>query len=219
MSPPFSDVVADVIGFGEREHHEVMAAAVGRRLRTGGLGFLVPGLAVDDAGDLVLGVLPHALPDAHHVAAGRVHEAAAFVLELLPRRDLRAEGGNDDNVVLLQVLDVRVLLLAGEELDAHGADLVVHLRVVDDFAEDVDRLAGKDLAGGIGQVNGALDAVAKAEFLGQLDGQIAGRKHMAAGANALDQVAAIMREHLGLHGRHDIGAAEVDFLRRGRRFG
>ena len=115
--------------------------------------------------------------------------------------------------------DVGVLLLAGEELDAHGADLVVHLGVVDDLAEDINRLIGKDLAGGVGQVNGPLDAVAEAEFLGQLDGQIAGREHMAAGANALDQVAAIMRQHLGLDRRHDIRAAEIDLLRRRGRFG
>ena len=45
------DVIADVIGFREREHDQIMAAAVGGRLRTGGLGFFVPGLAVNDAGD------------------------------------------------------------------------------------------------------------------------------------------------------------------------
>ena len=174
---------------------------------------------MDDAGDLVLGILPHALPDAHHVAAGRIHEPAAFGLELLPRRDFRPEGGDDDDVVFLQVRDVGVLLLAGEELDAHGADLVVDLRVVDDLAENIDRLLGKDLARGIGQVNGALDAVAEAELLGELDGQVAGGKDMPAGADALDQVAAIMREDLRLHRRHDIRAAEVDLLRRGRRFG
>ena len=85
--------------------------------------------------------------------------------------------------------------------------------------EDIDRLVGKDLAGGVGQVNGPLDAVAEAELLGELDGQVARRKHMPAGPNALDQVAAIMRQHLGLNRRHDIGTAEVDFLGRGRRFG
>ena len=115
--------------------------------------------------------------------------------------------------------DVGVLLLAGEKLDAHGADLVVHLGVVNDLAENIDRLLGKDLARGVSQVNGPLDAIAKAELLGELDGQIAGRKDMAAGANPLDQVAAIMRQDLGLNRRHDIRAAKVDFLRRGRRFG
>ena len=48
------NVVADVIGFREGEDDEIMAVAVGARLRGGGLGFLVPGLAVDDAGDASL---------------------------------------------------------------------------------------------------------------------------------------------------------------------
>ena len=49
-----NDVVADVIGFREVEDNEIMSAAVGPRLRTGGLGFLVPRLAVNDARDAFL---------------------------------------------------------------------------------------------------------------------------------------------------------------------
>ena len=163
---------------------------------------------------LSLRVLPHALPDAHHVAAGRIHEPAALGFELAARIETSVpKAGMMTMSPLPQVLDVGVLLLAGKELDAHRADLVVHLRVVDDLAEDIDGLIGEDLARGVGQVNGALDAVAEAEFLGQLDGQVARGKHMPAGANALDQVAAVMREDLGLDGGHDIRTAEVDLLR------
>jgi hypothetical protein len=174
---------------------------------------------VNDARDFVLGVLPHALPDTHHVAAGRIHKLTTFGFKLLPHGNLSPEGGDDDDVTLPQILDVGVLLFAGQELDAHCADLVVHLRVVDDLAENINRLQREDFARGIGQVDGALDAVAKAEFLGELDGQIARRKKMPAAPDALDQVAAIVREDLGLDRRHDIGTAEVDFLGRSRRFG
>jgi len=45
----------------------------------------------------------------------------------------------------------------------------------------------------------------------------AGGKHAAIGADALDEFAAIMRQHLGLHGLHDVGAAEVYLLRRSGR--
>jgi tetratricopeptide (TPR) repeat protein len=62
---------------------------------------------------------------------------------------------------------------------------------------------------GVGQVNGALDAVAKAEFLGELDGEAVGGKHAAVGADAFDQFAAVMRQHLGLHRLHDVRPAEV----------
>ena len=57
------------------------------------------------------------------------------------------------------------------------------------------------------------------ELLGELNGQIAGRKHVAVGADPLDEVTPIMRQHLCLHRGHDIRAAEVDFLGRRRRFG
>ena len=80
------------------------------------------------------------------------------------------------------------------------------------------RRSGIGPAGGIGQVDGALDPVAKAKFLGQLDGQVPCREDMAVGADPLHQVAAVMREHLRLHGLHDVRPAEVDFLRRRGRF-
>jgi len=204
------DVIADVVRLLQREDDEVMAAAADPRLRAGGLGLLMPGLAVNDAGDVILRILADAFPDAHDVAAGRIHKPAAFGFELLPHGDFHPESGNNDNVILLQVGDVRVLFAAGEELDAHRADLIVDLRVMDDFAEDVERLIGEDLPRGIGQVNGPLDAVAKAELLGEPDRQVARCQHIPVAANALDQAAAIVRQHLGLNCRHDIRAAQVD---------
>mgnify|MGYP000908805796 CR=1 FL=1 len=42
---------------------------------------------------------------------------------------------------------------------------------------------------------------------------------LAAGADALDQFAAVMREHLGLHGFHHVGPAEIDLWRGGRGLG
>ena len=73
-------------------------------------------------------------------------------------------------------------------------------------------LLGEMFFGGVGEVNRALDAVAETEFLRELDGEFAGGKHAAAGADAFDQFAAIVREHLRLHRLHDVGAPEVDFF-------
>src|SRR5208282_5045423 len=90
---------------------------------------------------------------------------------------------------------------------------------MDDFAEQINGRVRRDLGemffGGVGEVNRALDAVAEAEFLRELDGEFAGGKHAAARADALDQFAAIMSEHLRLHRFHDVGPAKVDFLRGG----
>ena len=74
------------------------------------------------------------------------------------------------------------------------------------------RLVGKTRARGVRQINGSLHAVTKAEFLGQFDGQFAGGKDMPGRANALDQFAAIMRKHLGLHRFHDVWPAQIDLF-------
>ena len=214
------DVIADVIRLREVEDDEIMAAAVGARLRSGGLGFLVPGLAVDDAGDAVLGVLADAFPDAHHVAAGGVHQHATLFLEALARAHLGAKRGNDHHVAGLQPRHFFLRRLGRNDLDAHVADLVVDFRVVDDFAEQINGFVGREIfSRGVGEVNGALDAVAKAELLRELDREAVRGKHAAVGADALDQFAAIMREHLGLHGFQDVGPAEVDLFLRYGRFG
>ena len=91
---------------------------------------------------------------------------------------------------------------------------------MDDFAEQINGFVRREIfPRGVGEVNGALDAVAKAEFLGELDGEAVGGKHAAAGADAFDEFAAIMREHLGLHGLENVGPAEIDFFLRCGRFG
>ena len=112
------DVIANVIGIGQREDHEVMALAVAERARAGRLGFLVLGLAVNDRGGRFAGVFADAFPDAHDVAAGGVDDLAAAILDLLQNGKLGAEGGQDDDVVGLQLRDVGLFVLSGQVLDA-----------------------------------------------------------------------------------------------------
>ena len=71
----------------------------------------------------------------------------------------------------------RVERFAGvaEEADALGAQLVVDVRVVDDFAGQVHLPIGKPLARLIGVVDGAVDAVAEAELAREVDGETARR--------------------------------------------
>ena len=89
---------------------------------------------------------------------------------------------------------------------------------MNDFAQEKDAPFGISAAGGVSEIDGAFDAIAKAEFLGQFDRQIAGRKDVAAGADALDQFAPVMGKDLGLHRSHDVGPPQIDFLGQGRRF-
>ena len=70
------DVIANVVGVGQGQHHEVMAFAVTERARTGGLGFFVLSFAVNDRGGRFAGVFANSLPDTHDVAAGGVDDLA-----------------------------------------------------------------------------------------------------------------------------------------------
>ena len=106
------DVIANVIGLGEREHDEVMSFAVTERARAGRLGFFVLGLAVNDRGGGFARVFAHAFPDAHDVAASGVDDLAAAILDLLQNGKLGAERGHDDDVVGLQFGDVGLFVLA-----------------------------------------------------------------------------------------------------------
>ena len=133
------NVVANVIGLGEVINHEVMAGAISGRLRSGRLGLLVPGFAVNDAGDRLLRVLPHAFPHTHHVAAGGVHHQTALLLQLFPGADLRPKGGDDDHVLRTQPGHLLLCRLRWNGADAHVADLIVDLGIVDDFSDQVNR--------------------------------------------------------------------------------
>ena len=62
-----------------------------------------------------------------------------------------------------------------EKSDALRPQLVVDVRVVDDFAGEEHRTIGKALARLVGVVDGAVDAVAEAEFAREMDAS-AGRR-------------------------------------------
>ena len=59
----------------------------------------------------------------------------------------------------------------GEETDALGTELVVDVRVVDDFAGEKHPFVGEPFAGLVGVVHGAVNAVTEPEFLREMDGQ------------------------------------------------
>ena len=106
------DVIANVIGIGERQHDEIMSLAVAERARAGRLGFFVLGLAVNDRRGGFARVFAHPFPDAHDVAASRIDDLAAAILDLLQNRELGAERGHDDDVIRLQIRDVGLLVFA-----------------------------------------------------------------------------------------------------------
>ena len=119
----------------------------------------------------------------------------------------------------VQVVHLGLGVFADEILDAERADLLVDLGVVDDLAEDEEAAVGEDLGGGVGEVDGALHAVAKAELLRELHGHVRRRESVPpAGAELLHDLAAVVGLHLRLHRRHDVRRAEID-AGRGRSVG
>ena len=209
---PLAISTAALPGASTTLNYSQMLQAVGGRLGGRGLRFLVPHLAVDDRCVALLGVALHVLPDVQHRTARGVHQRAAAPVQIRQQGDRHTERRQDDDVVRRQ--GVEGFAVVRQKAHAHGAQLLVDVRVVDDFAEQVDGFLGRETAaGGVGEVNGALNAVAKAELLREFDGQAGCGKFVAAGADALDECAAVMRLHLRLHGGHDVGSAEVDFLR------
>ena len=77
------------------------------------------------------------------------------------------------------------------------AEAIVDVRVVDDFAGQEHAAIGKSLARLIGIVDGAIDAVAEAEFAREMDREAAGPILKVVGLDLLDEIAVVVLVQLG----------------------
>ncbi len=180
------------VGFVEIAHAQVLAAGVGHRLRRGGARFLVVVLAVDDHGVAVAGVVMDLLPDVEDAAAGGVDQHALLRLEVLELGHADAEGRHDHDIAGGDVAKARHRVArVVENFDAHVAQALVDVGVVDDFAGQEHAAVGKLPAGLVGVVHRAVDAVAKPEFPGELEVQFAGAGLVAEGLEPFDDGALV----------------------------
>src|SRR3954470_21165794 len=108
-----------------------MSFSISQGAGAGRLGFFVLSLAMYDGGGRFAGIFADPLPNAHHVPAGRVHDLAAAILDLLLNRELGSKSRDNDDVVWLEVGNVRLLIPPGQVLDAQRRNLLVDLGVVD----------------------------------------------------------------------------------------
>ena len=107
--------IGNGLGVLEIEHNQVMTLLVlSQRARGGGAGFLVRGLAVDDRGHALGGILADALPDAHHIAAGGVDNLAAVGFHRVDHGDLGAERRHDHDILGLEVVEVGIGGMGGQ---------------------------------------------------------------------------------------------------------
>ena len=91
----------------------------------------------------------------------------------IDHRDFSPECGDDNNIFGREVLQIRIGRVGGEMLDAERIHLGIHIWIMDDFSQQKNPLAGKNLPRCIGEVDRPFDPVAKAEFLRQSNGRIA----------------------------------------------
>ena len=93
---------------------------------------------------------------------------------------------------------VQRLARVGQEADPLRPELVVDVRVVDDFAGEEDAAVGKSLPRLVGVVDRAIDAVAEPELTRQVDGEPAGAEAVAVLFDGADDLAVIaLGEHVG----------------------
>src|SRR5262245_46752946 len=78
-----TDVVANIIGFSQSQHDEIMSRTIAKRTRTGGFGFFVLGLPMNDRSRRFARVFPDPFPHTHHVTTGGVDNLATPLLDLL----------------------------------------------------------------------------------------------------------------------------------------
>ena len=90
---------------------------------------------------------------------------------------------------------------------------------MNDLADDEEAAILENLAGGVGKIDGAFDAVTKTELLRQPHGDVAATQDAARAPDLVHDVAAVMRFDLLLHGRHHLRRAQVHFLARRRAAG
>src|SRR3954469_23438136 len=113
-----------------------MSFSISQGAGAGRLGFFVLSLAMYDGGGRFAGIFADPLPNTHHVPAGRVHDLAAAILDLLLNRQFGSKRPNDDDIVWAKIGDVRLFVSTGQVLDAQRRNLLVDLRIVNDFADN-----------------------------------------------------------------------------------
>ena len=85
---------------------------------------------------------------------------------------------------------------------------------MNDLADDEEPAILENFARRIGEIDRALDAVTKTELLRQPHRRVAHGDDAAGAPDFVDDVAAVMRLDLFLHGRHHLRRAQVHFLAR-----
>ena len=170
-----------------------------RGLAGGGLGLLVPVLAVDQRCEAVPCVTIHPLPDIEHRAAGSVHQYRTSVPQPLEVVDRDAECRHDDHVFSSNTREIEWLVgIVSQDADTHGPQVVVDVGVVDDLTHQKEPAVGKLAPAFVGVVHRAIHPVAEPELLGQPESQRPALEGVVARPHLLHQRAGVVSRQIPL---------------------
>ena len=160
--------------------------------------------SVNYGGNLFAGILPDSLPDAHHVTAGRVNNAASMSSDLLEEGNFRTEGGNNDHILRTEILDMRPAVPVEHVTDPKRGDLGVNLGIVDDLPDQEESCLWENFPRRVSEIDGPLNAVAESELLREADSGGPDPENGSLSADPLDETAMVMVLDLLLHTGHDL---------------
>src|SRR5262245_32580817 len=89
---------------------------------------------------------------------------------------------------------------------------MIDFRVMNNFSHNEQAAILENLARGVRQIDRAFDTVAKTKLLREAHCRIPYGNHAAGPTDLFDDIAAVVRLDLLLHGRHHVGRTQVHFL-------
>jgi hypothetical protein len=149
-------------------------------------------LAVNERREAVPCVALDPFPDIQHGPAGRVDDHTAKPTQRLEVTHGHSERRQDHDVLRRDIrvvehgLAVRIVA-GGENFDSHLAQPAVHVRVVDDLANEPDATIGELPACLVGVLDRPLHAVAEPEFPGEPNRYATDRERVITRAEQIDQ--------------------------------
>ena len=197
--PKSGDVVTDEVRFFHVAHDEVVPSVKPPDLRCGRARLFVRCLAVNQGGVAVLRVRLDSLPHVEHRAARGVHHDTADLAERLEIPDGDAESRQDNDVrgPDVGVFEPRLGRRRStsqrlKDRDPHLHEPVIHVRVVDDLADEEDPPIGKLPARLVRVFHRAFNAVAESELARQPHGNVAQREREITLAEKVDDPSRIV---------------------------
>ena len=163
------DIICHHSGICSIEYHQetplpILTEGLGSR----GHAFLVLGLAVNDAGHPSCSVGTHTLPHLDDIAAGAVYQGHPLGIQALTKRHRYTECRHDNHIISSKLVIGGVVHFPRQMQQTERIQSGIHIRVVDNLADEPDAPVLEQAAGCIGYFYSAVHTIAEAEGLRQI---------------------------------------------------